>query len=421
MAFSCCSIPMTFVAVWAFAKYSTSFILRSAATLQFIGATFRLLTVPTGWFWPILLGNILQACAAPFIINSQVIICNKWFADKERALATSLLTVAMPLGTALAFVQTGIFYKDDNQTPEENRASLCRQLEVQGVIYVFIFIFFLVVFREKPEHPPSAVAEVPVQNLKLVEAFSVMKQNKSYLLLCLSFALMYGFYLSFGVMISNIFTPFGLTPNNISLVGLYLLLSGIFGAVIIGAFVDRTALYKSTMVILSIVNIVFLAIINQTLYHIDNNYTILVTACVLMGFSSVSYIPLCLSFAAELTFPLQPAMVNGGMLLAGQASAFMQSVLYAFSLDVKTTYSDGSYVPDDVLLAKQQDRSWWTFFMMIIISSISVIASLFIKEDLKRLNHSFRQANPATSSQKTFDASIQVNDDDYKRATVPQV
>ena len=48
MSFSCCSIPMTFVAIWAYANYSTSFTLRSAVLLQYVGAMFRLLTIPTG-------------------------------------------------------------------------------------------------------------------------------------------------------------------------------------------------------------------------------------------------------------------------------------------------------------------------------------------------------------------------------------
>jgi len=66
----------------------------------------------------VLLGTILVACSAPFIINCQVVVANKWFSDKERALATALLTVSMPLGTALAFLLTGHFFRDiegDNQ------------------------------------------------------------------------------------------------------------------------------------------------------------------------------------------------------------------------------------------------------------------------------------------------------------------
>ena len=69
MSFSCCSIPMTFVAVWAFAKYSTNVTLRSATTLQYFGAMFRLLAIVCDAFWPVLMGTIIQACAAPFIIN----------------------------------------------------------------------------------------------------------------------------------------------------------------------------------------------------------------------------------------------------------------------------------------------------------------------------------------------------------------
>ena len=50
---------MTFVAVWAFANYSTNLVLRAATTLQFVGAMFRLLTIPTGYFWPVLFGTML--------------------------------------------------------------------------------------------------------------------------------------------------------------------------------------------------------------------------------------------------------------------------------------------------------------------------------------------------------------------------
>ena len=137
------------------------------------------------------------------------------------------------------------------------------------------------------------------------------------MLLCLSFALLFGFYVSFGNLISSIFTPFGLTPNEISMVGLYLLVAGILGALVIGAFVDRTGLYKTTTICLCLANIIFLATVNQTVYHLEFSYTLFLTSCILMGFASVSYIPLSLGFAAELTFPLQPALVNGGMLLTG--------------------------------------------------------------------------------------------------------
>jgi len=133
----------------------------------------------------------------------------------------------------------------------------------------------------------------------------------------MSFALMFGFYVSLGNLISSIFTPFGLSPHDISMLGLYLLLSGIIGAIIVGVIVDRTGFYKLTTFVLSAMNLGFLIIVNQTIYHIDYSYALMVVSLLFMGFSSVSYIPLSFSFAAELTFPLSPSLINGAMLLTG--------------------------------------------------------------------------------------------------------
>lgn len=167
-----------------------------------------------------------------------------------------------------------------------------------------MFIFFQLVFRDKPPTPPSAVAEVPVQNHNFIEAFRVMKNNTAFMLLTLGFALMFGFYLSLGNLISNLFAPFGFDPREITNIGLYLLVSGIFGAIIVGAYVDRTGTYKCTTLGLCVANIIFLTGMNQTLYHLDFSRGLFITCLILCGFSSVAYIPLSLGFGAELTFPL---------------------------------------------------------------------------------------------------------------------
>lgn len=158
MSFSLCSIPMTFVAIWAFSNYSLDPVLRVATTLQYFGAMFRCLSIVSGWFWPVLFGTILQACAAPFLINCQIILVNKWFSDKERALATSLLTICMPIGTATSFVLTGHFFSD---TTGDNKENLNNLLMAQSVIFTAVFLAFQTVFREKPEFPPSAVSLAP--------------------------------------------------------------------------------------------------------------------------------------------------------------------------------------------------------------------------------------------------------------------
>ena len=73
----------------------------------------------------------------------------------------------------------------------------------------------------------------------------------------LSFALMFGYYVSFGNLISLLFTPFGFAPSKIADLGLYLLLAGLVGAVVIGIWVDRTATYKSTALVLIAGTVIF--------------------------------------------------------------------------------------------------------------------------------------------------------------------
>ena len=41
----------------------------------------------------------------------------------------------------------------------------------------------------------------------------------------------------------------------------------------------------------------------------------------------MGFIPLCLAFGAELTFPLKPALVQGTFTLAGSAGAFIFSAV----------------------------------------------------------------------------------------------
>ena len=48
-----------------------------------------------------------------------MVICNKWFSDKERAVAMSLLTLSMPLGSALAFGLTGYYFRDTSGDNKE--------------------------------------------------------------------------------------------------------------------------------------------------------------------------------------------------------------------------------------------------------------------------------------------------------------
>ena len=58
---------------------------------------------------------------------------------------------------------------------------------------------------------------------------------------------------------------------------------------------------------------------------------------VLLGIGSVSFFPTNLSYGAELTFPLQPAVVNASMNFLGQMTAFITLGLSTLITDIDAT------------------------------------------------------------------------------------
>ena len=62
----------------------------------------------------------------------------------------------------------------------------------------------------------------------------------------------------------------------------------------------------------------------------SENKTMFTAMMILFGFVFIGYFPMCLSFGAELTFPLQPALVNGTQILFSALSAVFFSSLGAY-------------------------------------------------------------------------------------------
>ena len=65
-----------------------------------------------------------------------------------------------------------------------------------------------------------------------------------------------------------------------------------------------------------------------------------------MGIIEYGYIPLCFSYGAELTFPLEPTLVTGTMTLLSYVFAFGFSILGAFMIKEG---KDDKLLPEDEL------------------------------------------------------------------------
>ena len=71
MSVAICSVPFSFVAIWAFKKFPTSHVLRTASAVFLGGALIRMYGFTVNQYWPILAGTTVSATAAPFFLNVQ--------------------------------------------------------------------------------------------------------------------------------------------------------------------------------------------------------------------------------------------------------------------------------------------------------------------------------------------------------------
>ena len=61
-----------------------------------------------------------------------------------------------------------------------------------------------------------------------------------------------------------------------------------------------------------------------------------------LGFSMVAVIPSGLGLGIELTFPMQPALVNGMMFLTAHINGAIQSLIYSAIMDIDPLNYDSS-------------------------------------------------------------------------------
>ena len=81
-----------------------------------------------------------------------------WFGDSQRAIATSIGCLALPMGDILGFAITPVFVSDKDPLPEVKQRVITYCLWAAVMVSVFS-LPMVCFFREKPQHFPSVAAK----------------------------------------------------------------------------------------------------------------------------------------------------------------------------------------------------------------------------------------------------------------------
>jgi sugar phosphate permease len=65
-------------------------------------------------------GMTFLSTAQPIFLSANTLICNRWFSDKERGLATALSGLSLPFGCLISFIFTGVNFADVEQGNDQS-------------------------------------------------------------------------------------------------------------------------------------------------------------------------------------------------------------------------------------------------------------------------------------------------------------
>eukprot|EP00005_Dracoamoeba_jomungandri_P003517 CAMPEP_0174258512 /NCGR_PEP_ID=MMETSP0439-20130205/7488_1 /TAXON_ID=0 /ORGANISM="Stereomyxa ramosa, Strain Chinc5" /LENGTH=437 /DNA_ID=CAMNT_0015342045 /DNA_START=49 /DNA_END=1362 /DNA_ORIENTATION=- len=310
-------IPLTFPASWAIDQIGLRFGLLTGAFFTFIGAWVR---VCGEWsFYPIYVGQILAAIGQPFILNAPPSLALSWFPENQRTVATTIASVANPVGVGIGFLLPPAFVTWPNDIPF--------MLFIQACIVSALVVPFVLFFRSEPKTPPSAGASRDYNaetdafwpSLKLIAS----NWNFYFLFLVTGFGL--GSFNTLATVINELIEPYGYSNTESGVLGALVIVLGLVGSAILGVFVDFTHWYKWT-IFASLVGATGSAVM-MTLFLRKHFFYELCVAAACLGATATPVLPLSLELGVETTYPAGEASVTGLLVTSGQIVGIAESFL----------------------------------------------------------------------------------------------
>ena len=297
----------------------------------------------------------------------------------------------MIIGNAISFGLTGYYFKNAENSAEF-KSALNQVIRIQTYGTMVTFVLFQVFFRNAPETPPSAVALAPMEKLSHISGMKRYCGNKSLVLLTIAVSLFTGVAFSFGNVLSSIFSPYERNPFDLAMFGMTSLLGGFLGVTVCGMILDKTNAYKRSIqvsIVGCILNFGFLAFVTLTYAP----QALFLLAGLITGFCAFAVLPAALGLGVELTFPLQPVLVNGVMFLFIEIANCIVSFLCTAILNVDLAdYQESS----EALIEGRKKRGETCFILICVLVTISFSCVYFVKEDLKRLNYKIENGGSPT-------------------------
>jgi len=252
---------------------------------------------------------------------------------------------------------------EDAVFKEQGRSKLSRYMLVQNIIATFSAGLIIIVARDAPPTPPSKDAKSNDKDFSVMKELRILIKNKNYIYLCICYSFVHANNTALASIISSLTRDYGYSSTDNGLFGGVYILSGIIGSVIAGLLLDKFQKFKMTLIVTILVAIFANILIFYTLP--SGKVWLFALNIALNGIGIVPVSPISYAFAVELTFPTPEHVSNGLIILPSKIYTGLLGLLVGYLSE----YHDPRYA----------------IFAFLLNAVISLVGTIFIKEDLKRL------------------------------------
>ncbi|KAM6074705.1 choline/ethanolamine transporter FLVCR2 isoform 3-T3 [Chlamydotis macqueenii] len=283
MSYMLTYIPLLFPVAWLLDKRGLRLIALVGSALNALGAWVKLGSLKPHLFPVTVLGQVICSLAQVFILGMPSRIASVWFGSHEVSSACSIAVFGNQLGIAVGFLVPPVLVPNVEDV-DKLAYHISIMFYLTAGVATALFILVIIVFKEKPLHPPSRAQALmqsrPTEEYSYVQSILRLLRNPSFLLLMVTYGLNTGCFYALSTLLNRmVIHHYPGEEVNAGRIGLTIILSGMAGALISGIWLDRTKTYK---------------------------------------FFMTGYLPLGFEFAAELTYPESEGTSSGLLNVSAQ-------------------------------------------------------------------------------------------------------
>ncbi|XP_019354779.2 heme transporter FLVCR2 isoform X1 [Alligator mississippiensis] len=366
MCYMLAYIPLLFPVAWLLDCRGLRLIALAGSALNCLGAWLKLGSLKPHLFAVTVLGQVVCAVAQVFILGMPSRIASVWFGAHEVSTACSIAVFGNQLGIAVGFLVPPVLVPDVEDL-EQLAYHISIMFFITAAVATALFILVIIVFQEKPPHPPSRaralIQSKPPEDYSYLHSILRLLHNTNFLLLMISYGLNAGCFYALSTLLNRmVLSHYPGEVVNAGRIGLTIILSGMVGALISGIWLDKTKTYKYTTLVVYIMSLVGLVVYTFTL-SLGHLWVVFVTAGAL-GFFMTGYLPLGFEYAAELTYPESEGTSSGLLNVSAQVFGIIFTISQGQIMDHFGTWAGNIFLCSFLL--------------------VGTIITAFIKADLRR-------------------------------------